>query len=281
MIPIPDSVIEKWIQEDAPSLDLTTHLLGIGGRPGALIYRARTPLVVCGTEEVARIGDRLGLRRLAAAPSGSRAAPGDVIASFEGSAAALHLVWKVGVNLLEHSSGIATRTARLVEAARKARDSVRVVVTRKNIPGTKEIAIKAAVAGGALPHRLGLSETVLVFEQHRVFFPSFGAFASQIRAFKCECPEKKFIVEVTTEEEALQAAAGGADGLQFDKVNPDLLRPWVAKLRGDLPPLIMIAAGGINEANAPDYVATGVDTLATSWIYSGPPADIGASIEPR
>ena len=60
MMYIDDATIDRWIQEDAPYLDLTTHLLGIGSRPGRLTLRARTDLVVCGTDEARRVLGKLG-----------------------------------------------------------------------------------------------------------------------------------------------------------------------------------------------------------------------------
>ena len=113
--------------------------------------------------QIAR-GVRKGLR-----PMSDRIAAGTVFLEGRGPAAGIHLAWKVSQTLVEYASGIATRTRRIVEAARAEAPDIAVACTRKNFPGTKEISVKAVLAGGAQMHRLGLSETLLVFPEHATF----------------------------------------------------------------------------------------------------------------
>jgi molybdenum transport protein len=278
MIYLPDELIDRLIREDAPSLDLTTWTLGLRDEPGLIRFSSREEIVVCGTEEVRRIFARLGAEVTEAVASGTHVSPGGVILEGRGGAAALHLAWKVSLNVLENGSGIATRAHRLVANAKAVNPSIEVVTTRKNFPGTKELAIKAVVAGGALPHRLGLSETILAFEQHRVFCGGFDGFVARIPDWRKRVCEKKIVVEVASLAEAQTVARSGVDGVQFDKVQPDELRLWVTALKQEFPRLNLIAAGGVNENNAAAYAATGVDALATSSIYFGKPADIRAEM---
>jgi len=139
--------------------------------------------------------------------------------------------------------------------------------------------VAAAVAGGALPHRLGLSETILIFDQHKSFFPDRAALLGHIANEKHRVCEKKVLVEVSGPEEALDFARAGADGLQFDKVPVPVLVDWVGNLRRSGYSGTLIAAGGINQDNAEDYAKTGVDALASSWPYAAPPVDMTARIE--
>jgi molybdenum transport protein len=232
---IPDRILDDWLQEDAAfGLDLTTRTLALRSTPARITFSARHPLAVCGTEEAARLLQKLGASPATADPhapplaSGISARPGDVILSATGPVEALHLGWKVCANLLEHASGIATRTRQLVDAARAASPPgrpVSIAATRKSFPGTKAVALKAVLAGGGIPHRLGLSETVLVFAQHRAFFPSDADFAGRIRTLKAAGCEKKFIVEADTAAEAFLWSDAGADGVQFDKLPPAELAP--------------------------------------------------------
>lgn len=275
---IDDATIERWIKEDVPYLDLTTHVLGIGGQPGRLTLRNRNRIVVCGTEEAQRVLARLGATVEEFVPSGRRAEPRTALLSAAGPASALHMGWKVVVNILEYASGIATRTAALVAAARAVAPAIEVVATRKGFPGTRELATKAVLAGGGSPHRLGLSETVLVFAQHRVFLDGPSALAEQLVAWKARAPEKKVLVEATGLEDALAAVHAGADGIQFDKVPAAELKGFVATLRAERPGLVLIAAGGVTADNAAAYAGTGVDVLATSALYHGTPADIAATM---
>lgn len=277
---IDDATLDRWIKEDVPYLDLTTHVLGIGDQLGRLIFRARGEIVVCGTEEAGRLLVRLGATLEPSIPSGRPVSPGDTLLSVTGSAAALHLGWKAALNLVEYASGIATRTAALVAAARAVTPHLEIVSTRKGFPGTRELATKAVLAGGGSPHRLGLSETLLVFDQHRTFFSDYAAFLAQIPRWKSRAPEKRFLVEASGLVEALAAARAGADGIQFDKVPPAELKTFVTALRAERPALVLIAAGGITIDNVAAYAATGVDALATSTVFHGAPADVAATMSP-
>lgn len=277
---LPDRDIEQFIEEDLPYGDLTTHLLGIGGQPGEIRCTTRHDTTVCCTEEAARVLELCGCRVTEAVPSGTLLPSGSVFLRAAGTARALHAGWKVALNLLEYGSGIASRTAAILRAARTVRPGIAVVSTRKCCPGTRKMAIKAVCAGGALPHRLGLSETVLVFRQHTVFAGGLDAFLSSLAGLRRTAPEQKIIVEAESGEEALSIARAGADLVQVDKLAPEALAGLVARIRQINGHIAISAAGGITEGNAAAYAATGVDILVLSSVYWGKPADIGVSIMP-
>lgn len=280
MIYIGDDLIERIIREDAPSLDLTTWTLGLRDQPGRLRYISREDIVMCGTEETARICARLGVQVVACPPSGTRGGPGTVLLEATGDVAALHVAWRACLKVLESCSGIATRTARLVAAARSVNPTVEVLTTCKHFPGAKDLSIKAITVGGALPHRLGLSETLLVFDQHRLFCGGLEVFLGRIKDLRDRVPEKRLMVEVVSLAEAQAVAGAGADGIQFDKVPPEVLDTWVPQLRAAHPGLVLLAAGGVTEAKAAAYAATGVNGLVTSAVYFGRPADLQTRITP-
>lgn len=273
-----DDEIARLIREDVPYLDLTTITLGIGAAPGTLTFAARHPTTVAATEEAGRLLAQCGAAVTQALPSGSRVSPGDVLLAATGPAQALHRGWKVAVNLLEYVSGIATRTHDLVAAARRVNPRVTVATTRKVFPGARALALKGIMAGGAVPHRLGLSETVLIFPQHRVFLGGVAELCQALRGLKQHGREHKLGVEVEGLEDALAVAAAGADLIQFDKLPAVELTAAVQALRPQYPTLTLVAAGGLTPTNIEAYAATGVDVLVTTWPYSGPPADIGATM---
>ena len=115
---IPDSDIERFIEEDVPYGDLTTHLLNIGGKRGKIIYATREETTLCCTEEAARLLDKVGAHTTRMFPSGTFVPPGTEFLEAEGTAEVLHSGWKAALNLLEYASGVASRTARIVKAAR-------------------------------------------------------------------------------------------------------------------------------------------------------------------
>jgi molybdenum transport protein len=275
-----DKEIEILISEDVPYGDLTTHLLGIGPQPGRIVFSTREETTLCCTEEAALTLTRCGASVDSVLPSGTTLPAGAEILTAHGQAGALHAAWKVALNLLEYSSGIASRTKRIVEKAKSASPGISVVTTRKSFPGTKRIAIKAITAGGALPHRLGLSETVLVFKQHTVFLGGLEPFLATVDALRLRVPESKIIIEAETLEEALLVAGSSADIVQLDKIPPAELTGAVAAIRSANPAILISAAGGINESNSAQYAATGIDILVLSSPYFGKPSDIGVKIVP-
>jgi molybdenum transport protein len=271
-------LIDQWIEEDVPYFDLTTTLLGIGGQAGSIAYYSRDPITVACVEIAGQILSRCDLKITEQLESGEKAAPNQVFLKAEGRAGDIHKAWKVTLNLLEYACGISTRTARLVSAARSVKPDIAVLTTRKVFPGTKAVSVSAAIAGGALPHRLGLGETILIFDNHLKKIGGYQALAKRLPDMKARVCDKEICVEVVTEEDALLMAEAGVDALQFDKVPPDVLKGIAAKLRGAGSRARLIAAGGVTADNAAAYADAGVDAISTTWIYFGKPADCSAII---
>lgn len=275
---ISDAEIDRLIAEDVPYLDLTTHILGIGGQPGTMEYYTREACVLCGTEEAARVARKLGCTVAWGAPSGTRLQAGEAFMRLEGSAQDLHVAWKVCLNLFDHLSAVATKTRAMVDAAHAANPACEVLTTRKSMPGVKALLTKAVMTGGAFPHRLGLSETVLVFENHTAFMGGFDAFVAALPQIRSRAVEKKIFAEVDAEQALVLARAGaagrGVDGVQLDKVSVEQTAALVPQLRALDPRLTVIAAGGINPANAGAYAATGVDGLVTTAPFTAKPVDM-------
>ena len=273
-----DTRLLELLAQDAPHGDLTTAALGIGACPGVIRYAARDAMTLACAEEAARMLALVGARPDLCRPEGSRLAAGEVFLTATGPAAALHLAWKVSQTLVEYASGIASRTAAIVAAARAANPAIAVACTRKNFPGSKDIAIRAVAAGGGRMHRLGLSETLLVFAEHRAFLDADPAAA--MAALRAREPERRLVVEVATPDEAVAMAAAGAEALQLKKFPPGQVAEVVARTRHMVPPPLVIAAGGVTEANAAAYAATGCGLLVTSAPYFAPPRDVAVRLGP-
>ncbi|OAB62028.1 pyrophosphorylase [Leptolyngbya valderiana BDU 20041] len=276
-----DSEIDRLIREDIPYFDLTTTGLGISQIPGRIEFSTRHPTVVCGVEEAVRILTRCGATVEDCVASGTYLPENTTILTAEGSAGVLHQTWRVALNLMEHASGIATRTKTLVDIVRSVNPKACVVTTRKVLPGTKALSVKAVLAGGAQPHRLGLSETVLVFDRHLAFLGGIEGFVQFSQHLRERFPEKAIGVEVSHEDDAFKVAKTDIDFLQFDKFSPEVLTRTVKVLQVRFPRLKLAAAGGIDRENIATYAATGVSSLVTSWPYFGKPADLGVQLYPR
>lgn len=274
MIFIPESCIESLVEEDLGLLDLTMAAMGAGGAPGVVECRPKRACVVACVEEAARIFEKTGAAAEVLRASGSRVGAGEACLIARGRAEQLHASYKAAQNVMEYASGIATRTAAVVQNARRAAPAVEVAVTRKHFPGTKRLSLKAAFAGGAQAHRLGLYDSILVFDQHRVFAGGTEGFLPLVREMAARCPERKIAVEAGSPEEAVAFARAGADVVQCERFEPEILRETVAAVRAIDPRVKISAAGGVNADNAADYAATGVDILVTSWVYFGKPEDV-------
>jgi molybdenum transport protein len=274
-----DGELERILCEDVRYGDLTTAALAIGDLPGTISFSARSAMTVCCVEEAARMLVRAGCRCGAPQRRGSQVEPGAWLLEAEGSAAALHRVWKSAQTLIEYASGIATAAARIVAAAGAAGTAPAVVCSRKNFPGTRAVSALAIAAGGAAAHRLGLAETLLVFAEHRVFLQ--GDLAQHLARVKRQHPEKKLVVEVTEIDEGLAVARAGADIIQLEKFSLEQTAAFVAAVRSLPRPPLVAAAGGINASNAAAYAATGVDILVTSAPFFAAPAEVKVVIAAR
>lgn len=273
-----DAELDSFIEEDVPYDDLTTLVLGIGACPGKITYETRSDTVICGTEEAARMFVKLGVKPGRIVLSGAFIAAGEVFLEGFGSADALHTAWKACGRLLESTCGVATRTRQFVELAKKANPDIVVATTRKSFPGTKKLVSKAIVAGGAVHHRLGLSETVLVFDEHIRFLGGLDMFVERIPGIKKSMPEKKLVVEAHDLATAGRLIASGVDVVQCDKFSPDALRETVSIARASGNTVLIAAAGNVTLENIEIIAGTGVDFVVTSALYSGKPSDIGVKL---
>jgi molybdenum transport protein len=275
MLRLSDDILSRLLAEDVPHGDITTHGLGIGAQPGRMTFAARAPMVLCCVEEAARMVVLAGGSAETHARSGDWLEPGSAILTAHGPAEALLAAWKVAQTLVEATAGIATATRRLVDAAAAAGGAA-VACTRKTFPGAKAPSLKAVLAGGGVPHRLGLSDSLLIFPEHRVFLDS--DLAGHIARLKAVSPEKKVVAEAASLEDALQLAQDGVDVLQLEKFSPDAVAEVARHLAALAHPPVLAVAGGINADNAAAYVRAGARVLVTSSPYWAKPADVQVRI---
>lgn len=263
-----DASLAQLLAADVPYGDLTTETLGIGLRPARLSFRARQAMTVCAVEEAARLFHLAGTGARVLTPSGSTVAAGTVLLEATAPAILLHRGYKTAQVLVEWASGIASAAAAIVAAA----GGIPVACTRKHVPGTKSLSTKAVKAGGATMHRLGLSETLLIFAEHRLFLDESEA--DTISRLRKAQPEKKIVVEVENLEEAQRWAVAGADVLQLERFTVESVAACRRFVDRDFPRIRLAPTGGINAGNAAGYAASGADLLVTSAPYLASPCDV-------
>lgn len=263
-----DQELLEYIREDIPYFDLTTHLLDIKGKIGVLEIKTREDIMVACVEEAARMGELLGCEVEQKLASGSSLKAGETLLVLRGDAELLHQAWKVSQILLEYSCGMATAANKMVQDVKDVNPKCEVFVTRKSFPFAKRFVMRSLVCAGVLPHRLGLSESVLIFDNHRALYETQEEFEAALPSIKERCVEKKLVVESESLEDAKTMLSLGADVIQMDKTTPKVLQELVEYKNKNYPNAKILAAGGINRKNVKEFAATGIDAVVTSSLYS-------------
>jgi len=259
--------------EDIGYFDLTTIGLGIGDKKGLMTFAPKDEIVLSGVDEVRNILNQLDIKHTFFKKNGDRVEAGEVILECKADAAKLHKAWKISQNIFEYMSGIATCTNNLVKNAREINPNISVSTTRKNFPGVKEMMLKAVMSGGGAPHRLGLYDSILVFNQHLAFFSDREELERNFKKLKSDFIERKVAVEVDSLESARYFASLGADILQCEKMDYETLGQCVL-LKKEFPHLLVSATGGIHKDNIAEFAKCGVDFIVTSSPYHAKPLDI-------
>lgn len=271
-------VLEELLFEDCPYGDLTTEALSIGDKRSEMRFFARDRMTGALIQEAAKLIELTGARVVQHAASGSSLEPSAEILVARGRASQLLRAWKVAQTLIEVWSGVASAVKEVVDAASSASSEVTVACTRKNVPGTKAFAVLAVRAGGATMHRLGLSETILVFPEH-LALQGQEAFSSLVASLSKTAPEKKLIIEVTSVEMGVAAAEAGFHVIQAERFTTSEIHYLRSNMSHVTPRPKIIAAGGVTPENAAAYAHAGAEVLVTSWPYLARPRDVKVVIQ--
>jgi molybdenum transport protein len=277
---IPSTIIDEWIREDIPFTDTTTLDLGISGIRGEALVITRDDIVVSATEEASLIYQRLGCMVRDFRPSGTTAHKNDVLLHAEGSASCLHMAWRIAQATIAYSSGVATLTRKMLDEARRINKQITIATTRKTPPGSKYLYVKGVLSGGGVPHRYGLSDSILIFDNHISFVGGERPIKKAVSILKKRHPERKIGVEVKSLEEALEAAGAGAEYIQLEKIPPDKAREIISELKSNWSNIVVGVSGGITLDNIREYASTGADVIVTTAPYHSRPADITTKLRP-
>ncbi|MEH3034566.1 MAG: carboxylating nicotinate-nucleotide diphosphorylase [Aeromicrobium erythreum] len=273
-------VVEAALDEDAPYGDVTARAFV----PADAVARAR---LVAREDGVLAGGDvfRVAMTALDAsvrvdllAADGDRFAAGAVLAEVEGPARAVLQTERVGLNLVQRMSGVATLTARYVEAV--AGTGARVVDTRKTTPGLRLLERHAVRCGGGHNHRSGLSDAVMAKDNHLAVLRRSGLDLTEaLRAGASRLPHTTHVeVEVDRLDQVEPVLASGVvDTIMLDNFSLDDLRAGVALVAGRA---LVEASGGITLDTIGAVAATGVDVISVGALtHSVRALDLGLDVE--
>lgn len=274
MIPVDrlsfEPVVRQALAEDVGSGDLTTALTVDPDVRARAEIISRQALVLSGLGP-ARLTFELvdpSVRFDALVPEGARAVSGQVLVEIQGAAASILTAERVALNYMMRLSGVATLTARFVEAVRGTR--ARIVDTRKTTPGLRALEKAAVRAGGGANHRFGLYDGVLIKDNH---IAAAGSITAAVSRAKGRAPHT-LKIEVEVEdlgglEEAIQA---GADIVLLDNMTPGQLAEAVRLARGRV---VLEASGGVNLETVAEVAASGVDVISIGALtHSAPAVDL-------
>jgi nicotinate-nucleotide pyrophosphorylase (carboxylating) len=196
-----------------------------------------------------------------------------------GPAAALLAAERTALNFLGHLSGVATLTARFVDAV--AGTGVRILDTRKTTPGLRDLEKAAVAAGGGQNHRMGLYDAILIKENHIALA---GGLAKAVHGARAAYPDLAVEVECRNLDEVAYALGTGADRLLLDNMDTETLRGAVRLRETSIPqgkgPKLE-ASGGVSLETVRGIAETGVDFISVGALtHSAPTLDFSLLIEP-
>ena len=253
----------SFIREDAPYGDITTDAVIGDTRCRARIV-AREEGVIAGLEEAAFLFKHYGVTVKYQAEDGDTVLAGTAVIDLDGPARSILLVERTALNIIGRMSGIATRTRGCVLLLRQAGCRCRIAATRKTAPGLRTLDKKAVITGGGDPHRLSLSDGILIKDNHLALIP----LAEAVHAARQASLYRKVEVEVTTPEEAAAATDAGADILLLDNMTPGQVTATLSLLedRGVRDRVLIEVSGGIDEENLLSYALPGVDLISAGML---------------
>lgn len=214
---------------------------------------------------------------------GARVVPGDLVLTVRGRMRGLLAAERTALNFLQRLSGVATLTARFVEAV--AGTGARVLDTRKTTPGLRLLEKAAVLAGGGSNHRIGLYDQVLLKENHFACARPLP-FDEVVRRCVAGHPAP-VVAEAQTVAEAVAAVKGGASVVLLDNFAPGpILREAVAAVRQAAKergtPIEIEASGGVRLENVRAYAVCGVDRISIGALtHSAPALDLSMLVEER
>jgi nicotinate-nucleotide pyrophosphorylase (carboxylating) len=267
--------VETLLRDDLAPRDLTAAALGIRRRRVTARMIARQGGVAAGLQELSSLFQSHGIDIVLEKRDGETMQPGDTLLRAEADECTLLALERVGLNLIQRMSGIATAARCLQERARRC-SAARIVGTRKTPWGLLDK--RALHLGNGGTHRLGLGDAIVIKNNHLALLAPSEAEAAPIAIEKAweSRKESAFIeVEVRAEEAAVSAARtfrrlrqGSAEDypclLMLDNMTPDQIMRIIGVLRNERlwDDALIEASGGISESNLEAYAHCGVDAIS-------------------
>lgn len=269
-------LVELALAEDVGTGDATSKIAIPSHARGRARIESREDVVVCGlpvAEEVFRLVDpELELERQVR--EGEHVGADTALLHVSGSVRSILTAERTALNFMTRMCGVAMRARRFVEAV--AGTGTAIVDTRKTLPGWRVLDKYAAAAGGAVNHRVGLFDGILLKDNH---IAVAGGVTAAVKAALAGAPAGLRVqVEVQSPDEADEAVAAGADFLLLDNCSPATCRHIVERL-GD--GVLLESSGGIDLHDVRQHAEAGVHRISIGALtHSAPAADLALEMIP-
>lgn len=267
-----ETLIRLELEADLGDGDRTSDWTIPADAAGEAWITAKEDGVACGISIARRVFESVDatVEVLERVDDGARVIPGDGVLGISGSLRSILAAERTALNFLARLSGIATLTARYVEAV--ASTACRVADTRKTTPGWRTLEKYAVATGGGMNHRRGLYDMVLIKENH---IRAAGGVVQAIGAARPGARREglEVEVEVTNELELVEALGHAPDRVLLDNMTLDELAAAVAIVRRSPKPHPLIeASGGVTLDTVRDIAGTGVDYVSVGALTHSAPA---------
>lgn len=269
-----ERIIDAALREDAPGGDITTNYLFGVEEEATGVFRAKAPGTIAGIEVAERVFRKLDplARFTPQLRDGDRVAAHTLIAEVRCHTRALLTGERVALNLMQRMSGIATLTARYVEAV--AGLPVVILDTRKTAPGLRVLDKYAVRVGGASNHRLTLSDLALIKDNH---IRLAGGIWAAVRRLRAQAPKDiRIEVECAHLDHVREALDAGANIIMLDNMMPSVIREAVRIVNKRAQ---VEASGNIDLDTVRAVAETGVDFISIGRLtHSAPALDISMKV---
>lgn len=279
MIYFSEHELDQLLLEDIYRGDLTTQTLGLNNTFATIQFTRKNAGIIAGIRLVQRLCQKLDLIGQAVVQDGEWVSEGSLLFQAQGRAEQVHQLWKVAQLVLEWSCGVAQYTAQMVANARQIEPNAIVACTRKSIPYTRKLATMAVLAGGGHIHRQGISESLLVFTNHRNLLEHPNDYQAIVAQLRQNAPEHKITLEADNLTQFSQILQAHPDIIQLDKFSLTQVQTALTMAR-DFPLVQLSVAGGVNRDNVAYYAKLGIRLFITSAPYYAQPEDIKVQISP-
>jgi nicotinate-nucleotide pyrophosphorylase (carboxylating) len=269
-----EDAVERALREDVGDGDLTTAATVPQDARARARITQKAPGVIFGLDAAEQafreLDPDIKLERLCAEGEWRDGGP---VLDIEGPAAAILTGERTALNFLQRLSGVATLTARCVQAVEGT--GARILDTRKTTPGLRALEKAAVAAGGGTGFRVGLYDAILIKENHAAIAGGVGEAVRKARAQSANVPLE---VECRTLDEVDEALAAGAPQILLDNMTTDQLRQAVERVGGRAQ---LEASGGVTLETLGEIAGTGVDFISLGALtHSAPALDLSLILEP-